>query len=391
MIDRSSFIADSIAVGQKIRKGDIVKMKRRKSFFVILALGLVLTACGGNEDKQDLVSNELAEEPAISEEGTQEITQEATQEATQEITQEATGGVWSLEDFTVHAKDKEYLKATTEDYSIHEVAMPEGGGNLQQRWYSYDEQGTIVYACEKTVFDTETEAEELYQYQMQNYAEEMEGKLFQEGTILYRLHDMSLEVIINTTDKETEWEEYSLLSGKPEAEYEKYYFSIPWNGQQSESVTETSEILNDQPDTDTDTSGESEDPIVNTAALEDFEKHPGDAEHMKPVTEDYYFYQTTNLLDDMLLVQQIHSYDEEGNCCGDVIKTVYATEAAAKSKYEDPSYDGIRSNLFLDGAVLYNNYGNGCGSVKQDDFEQFLWWQKYGDDAEKEFFSKPIE
>ena len=159
--------------------------------------------------------------------------------------------------------------------------------------------------------------------------------------------------------------------------------------QQSENSTEAPEIPGDV--SGTDTSGESEDPIVNIAALEDFEKHPGDAEHMKPVTEDYYFYQTTNLPDDMLLVQQIHSYDEEGNCCGDAIKTVYATEAIARNEYDKPMYDAIRANLTLDGAVLYQIVDGGCGNVKQDDFEQFLWWQKYGGDTEKEFFSKPIE
>ena len=159
--------------------------------------------------------------------------------------------------------------------------------------------------------------------------------------------------------------------------------------QQSENSTEAPEIPGDV--SGTDTSGKSEDPIVNTAALEDFEKHPGDAEHMKPVTEDYYFYQTTNLPDDMLLVQQIHSYDEEGNCCGDAIKTVYATEAIARNEYDKPMYDAIRANLTLDGAVLYQIVDGGCGNVKQDDFEQFLWWQKYGGDTEKEFFSKPIE
>lgn len=64
---------------------------------------------------------------------------------------------------------------------------------------------------------------------MQNYADGVKGKLFQEGEILYRLHDMKLEAIINYSDKKTEWEEYKLLAGTPGVEYEKYFFSSPLN------------------------------------------------------------------------------------------------------------------------------------------------------------------
>lgn len=140
---------------------------------------------------------------------------------------------------------------------------------------------------------------------------------------------------------------------------------------------------------ETSTSSEAEDPIVNTATLEDFEKHPGDAGHMKPITEDYFYYQTTNRLDDVALYQIIHSYDEQGDCCGDATKTVYASEEAAKSEYDKPMYDAVRSNITLDGAVIYQANESGCGNRKLDDLEQFHWWQKNGDDTEKEFFSKP--
>lgn len=139
------------------------------------------------------------------------------------------------------------------------------------------------------------------------------------------------------------------------------------------------------------TSSENNDPIVNTATLEDFEKHPGDAEHMKPLTEDYFYYQSTHKVDDFVLRQQIHYYDEQGNCCGDNIKNVYSSEAAAKSAYDKPMYDAIRSGTALDGAVFYQTIEGGCGNVKEDDFEQFLYWQKYGMEEEKHFFSIPIK
>lgn len=288
-----------------------------------------------------------------------------------------------LEDFISHSKDKEYLKAITEDYSIHETTMSEDGGNLQQRWYSYDEQGTIVYACEKTVFDTEAKATELYQYQMENYADEMEGKLFQEGEILYRLHDMKLEMIINCTNKETEWEEYNLLVGTPEAEYEKYYFSIPLD-------SETLRVNQSETDTKQD-SGDRAPDEVKQYQKEDFASHAGDSEQMQPVTEDYYIYETTNTLDDMILLQHIHSYDEKGNCSHDHIKFVYSSEDAAQKAYEEQTKVPINSGNILNGEIIYSAFEGGCGNTKTDDWEYYLWWQENGDDSEKLLFSQPIQ
>lgn len=123
------------------------------------------------------------------------------------------------------------------------------------------------------------------------------------------------------------------------------------SSQQSQSMPDAESLPDEQPDTAA--SSEAEDPIVNTATPEDFEKHSGDDEHMKPITEDYFYYQTTHTLDDVVLYQQIHSYDEQGNCSGDAIKTVYANEEAAKKEYDNPMLDAIRSNMFLDGTVLY--------------------------------------
>lgn len=159
--------------------------------------------------------------------------------------------------------------------------------------------------------------------------------------------------------------------------------------QQSQSAVDAESLPEEQPDTAA--SSETKDPIVNTATLEDFEKHPDDAEHMKPLTEDYFYYQSTHKVDDFVLRQQIHYYDEQGSCCGDNIKNVYSSEAAAKSAYDNPMYDAIRSGTALDGAVFYQTTEGGCGNVKEDDFEQFLYWQKYGMEEEKHFFSIPIK
>lgn len=162
---------------------------------------------------------------------------------------------------------------------------------------------------------------------------------------------------------------------------------IPPSAPESEGPAGTEDLQSGEPEPDA--GDESGDPIVNTATLEDFETHPGDSEHMNPITEDYFYYQTTHTLDDVVLYQRIHSYDEQGNCCGDASKTVYASEEAAKSEYDKPMYDAIRSNITLDGAVLYQANEIGCGNRKLDDLEEFHWWQKYGSDTEKEFFSKP--
>ena len=179
-------------------------------------------------------------------------------------------------------------------------------------------------------------------------------------------------------------------SGKPSASTSSPAPSAPdVPSQQSQSTVDAESLPKEQPDTAA--SSEAEDTIVNTATLEDFEKHPGDAERMKPITEDYFYYQTTHTLDDVVLIQQIHSYDEQGDCCGDAIKRVYSSEAAAKSEYDKPMYDAIRSNIALVGVVFYQTTEGGCGNRKLDDLEQYLWWQKYGGDTEKEFFSIPIQ
>ncbi|MEG0020327.1 MAG: hypothetical protein RR728_07250 [Oscillospiraceae bacterium] len=128
--------------------------------------------------------------------------------------------------------------------------------------------------------------------------------------------------------------------------------------------------------------------------LDDFEKHSGDSTHMKPTTEDFYLYQASNDVFDYNLLQEIHSFDEQGNCCSVHTKTVFKTEETAKKEYNERSKIAASSTV-LDGIILYGNNQNGCGTAKSEHWKTFLEMQQLepyveGLTGEKLYFSKPI-